>query len=107
MRTHWCPPSGGRVEYTDVCPTSEGDGTIDRTRCRGVSVFPAVEGLYRYIAERGAEAEDLVVELEGRLSGERDSDADAGALLVNPTRIVATHPFDHERLQELRARIRS
>ena len=100
-----CPACGGRVEFTDVCPACEGDGTIDRTRRRGVSVFPSADGLYRYIAERDAEGADLVVELEGRLSGERDLDADAGALLIRPTRIVATHPFDHARLQRLRAGI--
>jgi len=102
-----CPACGGRVEFTDVCPACEGDGTVDRTRRRGVSVFPSVEGLYRYLAERDAEADDLVVELEGGLSGERDLDADAGALLIIPTRIVATHGFDLHGLDGLRARIRS
>jgi hypothetical protein len=46
-----CPACAGRVEFRDVCPSCEGDGTIDRTRRRGVSVFPAIDGLYRYIAE--------------------------------------------------------
>jgi hypothetical protein len=46
------------------------------------------------------------VEVEGRLSGERDLDADAGALLIIPTRIVGTHRFDDERLDALRAHLR-
>jgi hypothetical protein len=93
-----CPACGGRVEFVDVCPSCEGDGTIDRTKRRGVSVFPSIDGLYRYMAERDAEPDDLVVEVEGELSGERDLDADAGALLVLPTRIVRTHEFDAGRL---------
>ncbi len=40
----------------------------------------------------------VVVELEGRLSDERDLDADAGALLVHPERIVAIEPLDAELL---------
>jgi hypothetical protein len=100
-----CPACAGRVEFRDVCPSCEGDGTIDRTRRRGVSVFPAVDGLYRYIAERDAEAEDCVVELEGELTGDRDLDADAGAVLIRPTRIVGLHPFDYARFRALRARV--
>jgi hypothetical protein len=98
-----CPACAGRVEFMDVCPSCEGDGTIDRTERRGVSVFPTPGGLYRYLAERDAEADDYVVELEGELTGDRDLDADAGALLIRPTRIVATHPFDDARLRALRA----
>jgi hypothetical protein len=96
-----CPACAGRVEFTDVCPSCEGDGMIDRTRRRGASVFPTVAGLYRYLAERNADADDCILELEGELTGDRDLDADAGALLVRPTRIVATHPFDHARLRAL------
>ncbi len=93
-----CPACGGRVEFVDVCPTCEGGGEIDRTQRDGVSVFPSLEGLYRYIAEREAGADGcVVVELEGKLTGDRDLDADAGALLIRPTRVVATHPFDDRR----------
>lgn len=60
-----------------------------------MSAFPSLEGLYRYLAERGVDG-DFVLELEGELTGDRDLDADAGALLVRPIRIVATRPFDHE-----------
>jgi hypothetical protein len=94
-----CPACAGRVEFTDVCPSCEGDGVIDRTVRRGVSVFPTAEGLYRYLAERDADGDDCIVELEGELTGDRDLDADAGALLIRPTGIVATHPFDQARLR--------
>ena len=93
-----CPACGGRVDFLDVCPACEGDGEIDRTERDGVSVFPSIEGLYRYIAEQEADADGgVIVELEGKLTGDRDLDADAGALLIRPTRLVATHPFDDAR----------
>jgi RecJ-like exonuclease len=89
-----CPACHGRIEFTDVCPACEGDGEITRTRRDGVSVFPSEEGLRRYIEEREADAEGCVMlELEGELTGDRDLDADAGALLVRPTRVVAKRPF--------------
>ncbi|HEV7770721.1 MAG TPA: hypothetical protein VGO66_08710 [Solirubrobacterales bacterium] len=51
--------------------------------------LPHPGGLYRYLAERDADPEGkVVVELEGTLSEERDLDADAGALLVHPQRIL-------------------
>lgn len=69
-----------------------------------MSVFPAVEGLYRYIAERDAALPDCIVELEGELTGDRDLDADTGALLVRPTSVVALHPFDRARVRAPRTR---
>ena len=95
-----CPACAGRVEFVDVCPSCEGDGQIDRTRRDGVSVFPSIEGLVRYIEAREAGSDGyVVVELEGELTGDRDLDADAGALLLRPTRVVATRPFDDARLR--------
>jgi hypothetical protein len=44
----------------------------------------------------------VVVELAGRLSEERDLDADAGALLVLPERVVAVEPLDAERVTAIR-----
>lgn len=100
-----CPSCGGRARFTDVCPSCEGDGTIDRDWRDGVSVFPNLAGLYRYLAERdaGGDGDCVMLELEGELTGDRDLDADAGALLIRPTRIVARHPFDHERFEARRA----
>jgi len=101
-----CPACQGRVHFEGVCPACEGGGVIDRTRRRGIAVFPSRAGLYRYLAERGAEVGDRVmVELEGELSDDGDLDADAGALLLHPTRIVAVQPFDQELFNTIRARV--
>ncbi len=101
-----CPACAGRTQFVDVCPTCEGDGQIDRTRRDGVSVFPSTDGLYHYIAERGAGADGQeLLELEGDLTGDRDLDADAGALLIRPTRVVGVHPFDGARLATVRQRL--
>lgn len=69
-------------------------------------MFPALRGLYRYLAERDADVrENVVVELEGRLSGDRDLDADAGALLLHPSGLVSVRPFDHPLLDSIRSRV--
>jgi hypothetical protein len=92
---HDCPACGGRVEFEDVCPTCEGDGKIDRTKRDGVSVFPSLEGLRRYLVERDVDLSgcDAVV-LEGELTGDRDLDADAGALLIRPRRVLGICPLE-------------
>ena len=90
-----CPACRGRIEFVDVCPACEGDGQIDRTTRRGVSVFPSMEGLLRYLAEREVDtAGSEVVVLEGELTGDRDLDADAGALLIKPTRVLGACPLE-------------
>jgi hypothetical protein len=82
------------------------DGEIRHTRRHGIAVFPAREGLYRYLAEKDAELEGrIVVELEGTISEERDLDADAGALLVCPERVVAVSPLDLELIERIRERL--
>jgi hypothetical protein len=82
-----------------------GEGRIDRAPRAGVAVFPAREGLYRYLAEKNASIEGkMVVELAGRLSDERDLDADAGALLLLPERIVETAPLDTRLIAAIRDR---
>lgn len=97
-----CPACAGRIRFQGVCPTCEGDGTIDRTRRRGIAVFPSKAGLHLYLAERDAELEDKVmVELEGELSDDHDLDADSGALLLHPSRVVAVHRFDEELIDDV------
>lgn len=101
-----CPACQGRVRFRETCPACLGDGHIDHIRRAGLAVFPAREGLYRYLAEKNAEVMGkVVVELEGRLSEERDLDADAGALLVLPERIASVEPLDPELIEAIRARI--
>jgi hypothetical protein len=95
-----CPACGGRVRYLAQCPACEGTGEIDDSARQGVSVFPEEDGLYRYMAARDADvAGSKLVELEGRPSGDEDFDADEGALLVTPTRIVGVRPVDRRRLE--------
>jgi hypothetical protein len=101
-----CPACSGRVEFTDRCPTCRGTGEIDDTRRQGVSVFPTLGGLYRYLVAHNFDFSDaVVVELHGELSSEPDLDADEGALLVHPTEIVTQHAVDSERVEAVRKRI--
>lgn len=101
-----CPACQGRVKFGETCPTCEGSGVINRTRRRGIAVFPSLEGLYRYLVEKDGELEDKVfVELQGRLSEERDLDADAGALLIFPEKIIKVHPVDQEIVEAIRKRL--
>jgi hypothetical protein len=100
-----CPACQGRIRFSETCPACLGGGTIANSRRRGIAVFPARAGLYRYMAERDADvAGSVVVELEGELAEERDFDADSGALLLAPRRIVEAHPFDPELVEAIRAR---
>lgn len=101
-----CPACEGRVEYVATCPTCLGDGQITNTRRRGVSAFPSLAGLYRYLVEREFDfAGSVIVEFDGDLSDEPDLDAETGAVLVHPTEIVTRHAIDEERIRDLRARL--
>jgi len=101
-----CPACGGRVEYVDVCPTCAGTGEISNTRRPGVSAFPTLAGLYRYLVERDFDfAGSVIVELEGTPSEQPDLDADCGALLVHPQEIVTRHAVDLDRVSDLSRRL--
>jgi hypothetical protein len=90
-----CPACEGRVRFVDRCPTCEGDGIINRTKRDGVSVFPTIPGLLRYLSQDHREFDDhVIVELEGELTDDLDLDAERGALLVRPTHIVDVHEID-------------
>lgn len=99
-----CPACEGRVRFCGVCPACLGDGEIDDTVRRGIAVFPRREGLYRYLAckETADLGDKAVVELAGPLSEELDLDADQGALLIHPERIVAVEPLDPEVVEDIR-----
>jgi len=102
-----CPACQGRVRFEQTCPTCEGSGEIHRTRRKGLAVFPSREGLYRYLAwknDAGVEGK-VVVELAGELSEDLDLDADHGALLVFPDRLVAVEPLEPEVVASIRDRV--
>lgn len=100
-----CPSCQGRVRFEGTCPACLGEGEISHTRRRGIAVFPSREGLYLYLATRDANVEGkAIVELEGEVSDEIDLDADAGALLALPERIVTVEPLDLELIRALESR---
>jgi RecJ-like exonuclease len=99
-----CPACGGKVRYMDECPACEGSGRIDDSKRDGVSVFPDEDGLYRYMLKRDADLDERcqLVKLEGEESSDEDFDADEGALLVKPSRIIESGKPDWDRIEELR-----
>jgi hypothetical protein len=102
-----CPACQGRVRFEQTCPTCEGRGEIHRTERHGLAVFHSREGLYRYLAwksDAGIEGR-VVVELAGELSEDLDLDADHGALLVFPERLVSVEPLDPEVVNAIRDRV--
>jgi hypothetical protein len=104
---HECAACQGRITFVDRCPSCEGTGEVTRTTREGVSVVPTIEGLYLYLAERGGEADGkVIVELDGPLSGDVDLDAEAGALLVKPERVVAVRPLRDDLMREAADRVR-
>jgi hypothetical protein len=101
-----CPVCRGEIRYHDECPACEGSGEVDDSCRDGVSVFPDEDGLYRYMIKRDADLDGCVlVELEGEQSPDEDFDADEGALLVRPTKIVDTRPLDRDRIEALRRQV--
>ena len=97
-----CPSCRGKVRYRGECPACKGEGEIDDSSRDGVSVFPDEDGLYRYMLKRDADIDgSVLVELEGEPTKDEDFDADEGAVLVRPTRIVRTGEPDAERVQAL------
>lgn len=101
-----CLACEGRVRFSGTCPACLGHGEIAHTVRSGIAVFPRREGLYRYLATKDdAEPEGkLLVELEGTLGDEPDLDADAGALLVHPRRVLSVEPLDAELVAAMRLR---
>ncbi len=98
-----CPSCSGELRYKDTCPACEGSGEITDEQRDGVSVFPDEAGLYRYMIARDAELEDCaVVVLEGEPTEDEDFDADEGAVLVRPTRIVEARGIDHAMVEKIR-----
>ena len=99
-----CPNCHGEVTYVDECPACEGSGEVDDSSRDGVSVFPDEDGLYRYMLGRDADLDDAcqLVELAGRESEDEDFDADEGALLILPERVVNVRNLDWDRIEALK-----
>ncbi len=85
-------------------PRQRSDRSHGQARHRRLS--HARGSLYRYLAGRPDAQIDgkVLVELEGPISEERDLDADDGALLVCPERIVSVTPLDPSVVETIRAR---
>jgi hypothetical protein len=97
-----CPVCSGEVRYVGECPTCRGSGEITDGCREGVSVFPSERGLYRYMLKRDTDLSTCqLVELEGEETGDVDFDADEGALLVRPTRIVEVREPDRGAIDEV------
>ena len=92
-----CPVCSGAVRWEDECPVCAGSGHVHGKPRHGVSVFPTAEGLYRYMLATGADVDDcLIVELDADPADDVDFDADRGAMLVIPRRIVGCAAIDRE-----------
>ncbi len=90
------------MRWRAACPVCRGTGEIDGKPRRGVSVFPTVEGLYRYMLANGTKFEDcIVVELEGNVSPDVDFDSDQGAILVIPNQICSCRAADRTYAERL------
>jgi DnaJ-class molecular chaperone len=98
-----CPSCGGEGSYRAECPACRGSGEIDDSEREGISVLPEEDGLYRYMAARdGNVADAKLLVLEGESTGDTDFDADEGAVLIRPTRVVDVREPALERMDELR-----
>ena len=96
------------MAYGDEWPACRGSGEIDESWREGVSVFRDEEGLYRYMLKRDTDFHDCkLVVLEGELSEDEDFDADEGALLIKPTRVVRAGEPDHDKVRRLQAELPS
>lgn len=103
-----CPVCAGAVRWEAGCPVCRGSGRIDGAPRHGVSVFPTLEGLYRYMIVKHADLDDCVtLELDAIRADDLDFDADQGALLVIPTAILACHPVDRALVERVQRRGRA
>lgn len=100
-----CPVCSGRVRWVAECPVCRGSARVDSKPRHGVSVFPALEGLYHYMLVEEADlANCVIVELEAELAQDVDFDADQGAMLVIPSRILGCAGVDDRLVQSVRDR---
>ena len=96
------------MRWEDECPVCRGTGQVDGERRHGVSVFPTIEGLYRYMLASDAEVDDcLILEIDVDPAGDVDFDADQGPMLVIPQKILSCAAVDHELARRMQERIGS
>ncbi len=98
-----CRGTGVRYigEDEGTCAPCDGRGEVEDVRS-GVSVCRSLETLAAYIVDRSAYTDGcVVVKLEGTVSDDEDWDAEDGAVLVHPTRIVAVTPYETSALRTL------
>jgi len=101
-----CEVCHGEVRFENTCPACKGSGTITDDRRRGVSVFPEAAGLLRYMTRRDVDLDERrLVELVGEPLEEMDFDADEGAVLVRPTRIVGVRDVGEDDVRDARQRV--
>lgn len=81
-------------------------GDDERAR-EGKSVCYTREDLANYLAQTGIpfDATWTLVELDGYLSDDDDEDAHLGAMLIHPTKIIATEPISESFLDEINTAI--
>jgi hypothetical protein len=100
-----CPVCAGRVRWEEECPVCRGTRRVDGKPRHGVSVFPTLEGLYHYMLAKKADLDGcVIVELDAQCAEDVDFDADQGAMLVIPTRIVDCAGVDRGIAADVRAR---
>lgn len=89
----WCE-ADQRV-LTCRCERCRGDGQEQMDRQDGVSVCRTIGQLEAYLADRSpSRANTVLVELEGDECDDQDLDAEHGALLVRPTRIISVRSIN-------------
>lgn len=78
------------------CLGCHAQGYVEDVRY-GVSACKREDDLYEYMTSHHAYMVGaVIVEIEGELSDDEDHDADDGAVLILPTRIVSTRPVPQE-----------
>jgi hypothetical protein len=95
------------VRWEAECPVCRGSGTVDGSPRHGVSVFPRLEGLYRYMLVKDADLEEcVIVELDADPAEDVDFDADQGAMLVMPQEILDCAGVDTELVEQVAQRMK-
>jgi hypothetical protein len=92
----------------EPCPARCDGGQMRIESQAGVSVCRSIESLVQYFRYRAAYLGDdsVLVELEGEpVEDDQDVDADEGALLVRPTRIVRVIPLGASEWSEERGAV--